>query len=94
MEKHVYNTEEGTIMPTYSILPIKDIHLRSRKVLQKDSPIIIEEQMEDDNPQHLHTDKEQGINQKHQEKIKFKSPRFWEILNLDKQLYLYLSWMI
>ena len=36
--------EEVTYFPTYSILPIQDVHLRSRKVLHKDSPPIIEEQ--------------------------------------------------
>jgi len=39
--------EETTLFPTYSILPIQDIHLRSRKFLQKDSPPIIEEQIEE-----------------------------------------------
>jgi hypothetical protein len=43
VEKPMYNIDEG---PSYSILPLQNIHLRSRKVLPKDSPIIIEEQIE------------------------------------------------
>jgi len=39
--------EETTLFLTYSILPIQDIHLRSGKVLQKDFPPIIEEQIEE-----------------------------------------------
>jgi len=39
----MYNIEEG---PSYSILPLQNIHLRSGKVLPKDSPIIIEKQIE------------------------------------------------
>jgi hypothetical protein len=43
VEKPMYNIEEG---PSYSILPLQNIHLRSRKVLPKDSPVIIEKQIE------------------------------------------------
>jgi hypothetical protein len=43
VEKPMYNIEEG---PSYSILPLQNIHLRSGKVLPKDSPIIIEKQIE------------------------------------------------
>ena len=39
----MYNIDEG---PSYSILPLQNIHLRSGKVLPKDSPVIIEEQIE------------------------------------------------
>jgi hypothetical protein len=39
----MYNIEEG---PSYSILPLQNIHLRSGKVLPKDSPVIIEKQIE------------------------------------------------
>ena len=39
----MYNVEEG---PSYSILPLQNIHLRSGKVLPKDSPVITEKQIE------------------------------------------------
>jgi hypothetical protein len=39
VEKLMYNIEEG---PSYSILPLQNIHLRSGKVLPKDSSVIIE----------------------------------------------------
>ena len=42
--------------------------------------------MEYDIPQHLHIDKEQGINKKHQEQIKVKSPPFPKILTLYKPI--------
>ena len=42
----MYNIDEGTSFSTYSILPLKNIDLRSGKVLQKDSHVIIEEQIE------------------------------------------------
>jgi len=48
VERPTYNVEETTLFPTYSILPIQDIHLRSGKVLQKYSPPIIEEQIEEE----------------------------------------------
>jgi len=47
VERLAYNVEETTLFPTYSILPIQDIHLRLGKVLQKDSPPIIEELIEE-----------------------------------------------
>ena len=46
MDKLAYNVEEATYYPTYSIFPIQDVHLRSGKVLHKDSPSNIEEQTE------------------------------------------------
>jgi hypothetical protein len=46
VEKPMYNIDEGMPFSTYSILPLQNIHLRSGKVLQKDSPVIIEEQIE------------------------------------------------
>eukprot|EP00253_Pinus_taeda_P008492 PITA_08492 len=46
MDKSAYNVEEAAYFPTYSILPLNDVHLRSGKVLQKDSPPIIEEPAE------------------------------------------------
>ena len=46
MDKPAYNVKEATYFPTYSILPINDVHLRSRKVLHKNSPLIIEEPTE------------------------------------------------
>ena len=44
----MYNIDEGTSFPTYLFLPIQNIHLRSIKVLQKDSLVIIEEQVEEE----------------------------------------------
>jgi hypothetical protein len=49
VEKPMYNIDEGTSFSTYSILPLQNIHLRSRKVLEKDSLVIIEEKTEEDN---------------------------------------------
>jgi len=46
VEKPMYDIDEGTSFSTYSILPLQNIHLRSGKVLQKDSLVIIEEQIE------------------------------------------------
>jgi hypothetical protein len=43
VEKPMYNVEEG---PSYSILPLQNIHLRSGKVLPKDSPVITEKPIE------------------------------------------------
>jgi len=43
MDKPAYNVKKAAYFPTYSILPINDVHLRSGKVLKKDSPLIIEE---------------------------------------------------
>lgn len=42
VDRSAYNVEETTLFPTYSNLPTHDIHLRSGKFLQKDSPPIIE----------------------------------------------------
>ena len=39
----MYNIDEGTTI-SYSTLPILNIHLRSRKILEKESPLLIEEQ--------------------------------------------------
>ena len=44
MDKPTYNVEEATYFPTYSIIPVQDVHLRSGKVLHKYSSPIIEEQ--------------------------------------------------
>lgn len=46
MDKPAYNVEEATYFLTYSILPINDVHLRSGKVIHKNSPLIIEEPTE------------------------------------------------
>ena len=43
MDKPAYNVEEATYFPKYYILPINNVHLRSGKVLKRDSPPIIEE---------------------------------------------------
>lgn len=45
VDKSAYTIEEATYFPTYSILPLNDVHLRSRKVLKKDPPPIIEERI-------------------------------------------------
>jgi hypothetical protein len=42
VEKPMYNIDEE---PSYSILPLQNIHLRSGKVLPKDSPVIIENKL-------------------------------------------------
>ena len=41
----MYNIDEGTTV-SYSILPIPNIHLSPGKILEKESPLLIEEQME------------------------------------------------
>eukprot|EP00253_Pinus_taeda_P010783 PITA_10783 len=46
VDKSAYTVEEATYFPTYSILPLHDVHLRSGKVLKKDSPPIIEDPIE------------------------------------------------
>ena len=45
-DKSAYTVEEAAYYPAYSILPLDDVHLRSGKVLKKDSPPIIEEPAE------------------------------------------------
>ena len=39
----MYNVDDGMELP-YSILPLQNINLRSGKTLQKESPIILEEE--------------------------------------------------
>eukprot|EP00253_Pinus_taeda_P021145 PITA_21145 len=46
VDKSAYTVEEAAYFPTYSILPLNDVHLRSGKVLKKDSPPIVEEPTE------------------------------------------------
>ena len=46
VDKSAYTVEEAAYFPTYSILPLNDVHLRSGKVLKKDSPPIVEEPAE------------------------------------------------
>ena len=46
VDRQAYHVEEATYYPTYSIIPVQDVHLRSGKVLQKYSPLIIEEEVE------------------------------------------------
>eukprot|EP00253_Pinus_taeda_P005658 PITA_05658 len=46
VDKSAYTVEEAAYFPTYSILPLNDVHLSSGKVLKKDSPPIIEEPIE------------------------------------------------
>lgn len=56
MDRPTYNVEEATYFPTYSILPINDVHLRSGKVLHNNSPPIIEEPDEQgEQPQTSHS---------------------------------------
>ena len=50
----MYNIDEGTPF-SYSILPIQNIHLRSGKFLEKESPVIIEEKVKKErNPNKIH----------------------------------------
>jgi hypothetical protein len=49
VERPIYNVEEGTF-PTYSIVSVQDIHLRSGKTLHKESPILIEEKEKEEIP--------------------------------------------
>lgn len=46
VDRPAYHMEEATYCPTYSILHVQDVHLRFGKVLQKYSPPIIEEKIE------------------------------------------------
>jgi hypothetical protein len=62
VEIPMYNFEEGTSFPTYSVLPIQNIHLRCGKVLQKNSLVIIEEQ-EERTPEKISTENVQKDNQ-------------------------------
>ena len=41
----MYNIDEGTIV-SYQIPPIQNIHIRSGKILEKESLVIIEEKSE------------------------------------------------
>eukprot|EP00253_Pinus_taeda_P035473 PITA_35473 len=50
MDKPAYTIEEAAYFPTYSIIPVNDVHLRSGKVLTKDSAPIIEKPIEQGEP--------------------------------------------
>ena len=55
----MYNVDDGMPLP-YSILPLENINLRSGKTLQKESPIILEEQAENEKtPKKLNIEKSQ-----------------------------------
>ena len=55
----MYNVDDGMELP-YSILPLKNINLRSGKKLQKESPFILEEQIENEKtPKKLNIEKAQ-----------------------------------
>jgi hypothetical protein len=43
VERPTYNVEEGTL-PTYAIVYVQDIHLRSGKTLHKEPPIVVEKE--------------------------------------------------
>ena len=82
VEKPMYNINEGTSFSTYSILHIQNIHLMSRKVLQKDSPVIIKE---DKIPKNPNTEYLQIDNQIHKDKIMIsQTPPFPERLIKEK----------
>ena len=58
----MYNVYDGMALP-YSILPLQNINLRSGKTLQKESPVILEEQIENEKtPKKLNTEKSQSEN--------------------------------
>ena len=53
----MYNVDDGMALP-YSVLPLQNITLRSGKTLQKESPVILEEQTENEKtPKKLNTKK-------------------------------------
>ena len=55
----MYNVDDGMALP-YTVLPLQNINLRSGKTLQKESPIILEEQTENEKyPKKLNTEKSQ-----------------------------------
>ena len=55
----MYNVDDGMALP-YSILPLQNINLRSGKTLQKESPVILEEQTENEkNKKNLNMGKSQ-----------------------------------
>ena len=56
----MYNVDDGMALP-YSILPLQIINLRSGKPLQKESPVILEEQTENEKtPKKLNIEKSQS----------------------------------
>ena len=56
----MYNVDDGMALP-YSILPLQNINLRSGKTLQKESPVILEEQAENEKtPKKINIEKSQS----------------------------------
>ena len=56
----MYNVDDGMELP-YSILPHQNINLRYGKTLQKESPVILEEQAENEKtPKKSNIDKSQS----------------------------------
>ena len=55
----MYNVDDGMALP-YSILPLQNINLRSGKTLQKESPVILAEQIKNEKtPKKLNAEKSQ-----------------------------------
>ena len=60
IDRPMYTVDDGMALP-YSILPLQYINLRSGKTLQKESPVILEEQIENEKtPKKLNTEKSQS----------------------------------
>ena len=58
----MYNVDDGMTLP-YSVLPLQNITLRSGKTLKKQSPVIVEEQTENEkNTKKLNIEKPQSEN--------------------------------
>ena len=56
----MYNVDDGMALP-YSIPPLQNINLRSGKNLQKESPVILEEQAKNEKtPKKLNIEKSQS----------------------------------
>ena len=67
-DRPMYNVDDGMALP-YSILPLQNINLRSGKTLQKESPVILEEQTENEKtPKKLNTEKSQSRKSKSKRK--------------------------
>ena len=77
----MYDIDEGTIV-LYSILPISNIHLSSGKILEKGSPLLIEEQTKKEKiPKKFNTENLQLDKQTQKDKMIIpQTPPFIEIL--------------
>ena len=62
IDRPMYNVDDGMALP-YSVLPLQNINLRSGKTLQKESPVILKEQTENEKiPKKLNIEKSQSEN--------------------------------